>query len=235
MQTEAMTTKTMTGSQVRETKETDQATTQSDVRVKMEVRQVELTGLTDIMFDRYPGDNDTKLQWEQKIYTVPLRWEQGSNRLALPSENISSFLSGHNTNSAPKRLLDARKYKAVCNACLSFVQVCGPPEHPLDLPFTRDGEPIEVGTFGVDRDETSGIYLHRSVARLEKGIPNPKERPTLPLPWSLNFILKIFPNKEINEQQIKNLFEQGGIAVGLGTFRGVFGKFAVTKWEEVEA
>jgi hypothetical protein len=230
MQTETMTTKTMTGSQVKKIKETDQATTQSDVRIKMEVRRVELIGLSDIMFDRYPGDNDTKLEWVQKIYTVP-----GLSQLVLPSENISSFLSGHNTNSAPKRLLDARKYKAVCNACLSFVQILGPDEHPQFLPFTRDGEPIEVGTFGVDRDETSGLYLHRSVARLEKGIPNPKERPTLPLPWSLTFILKIFPNKEINEQQIKNLFEQGGIAVGLGTFRGVFGKFAVNKWEEVEA
>ena len=227
MKTETMTTKTMMGSQV---KETDQATTHSDVRVKMEVRHVELVGLQDIMFDRYPGDNDTKLQWEQKIYTVP-----GSNQLVLPSTNIGSFLSAHNTNSAPKRLLDARKYKAVCNACLSFTQICGPPEHPLYLPFTREGEPIKIGTFGADRDKTSGLYLHRATARLATGITNPKERPTLPLPWSLNFILKIYPNGEITEQQIKNLFEQGGIAVGLGTFRGMYGKFAVNKWEEVEA
>ena len=47
--------------------------------------------------------------------------------------------------------------------------------------------------------------LHRSVARLKEGVTNPKERPTLPLPWSLNFTLKIFPNKEIKEQEIKNV------------------------------
>ena len=205
---------------------TDQAATHSDVRLELIERQVELVGLTDIMFDRYAGDNDTKLTWDQKIYRL-----EGSSQLVLPAVNITSFLSAHNTNSAPKRLRDVRKYKAICNACLSFTQVLGPDEHPQFLPFTREGEPIEVGAFGDDRDETSGLYLHRSVARLDKGIPNPKERPTLPLPWALDFTLKIFPNKEIKEQEIKNLFEEGGLAVGLGTFRGVYGKFVVDKWE----
>ena len=221
MQTETMTTKTITGSTG-----SQQVATHSDARLEMIERQVELVGLTDIMFDRYAGDNNTKLTWDQKIYQIP-----GSNQLVLPSENVMSFLSAHNTNSAPKRLRDVRKYKAICNACLSFVQVLGPDEHPQFLPFTREGEPIKVGAFGDDRDETSGLYLHRSVARLGNGITNPKERPTLPLPWTLNFTLRIFPNKEIKEQEIKNLFEEGGLAIGLGTFRGVYGKFIVNKWE----
>jgi hypothetical protein len=75
------------------------------------------------------------------------------------------------------------------------------------------------------------MYLDRRVARLDKGIPNPKERPVLPLPWELSFTLSIFPNKEIKEQEIMNLFSEGGIAIGLGTFRGVYGKFEVKKWE----
>ena len=70
------------------------------------------------------------------------------------------------------------------------------------------------------------------MARLDKGIPNPKERPVLPLPWALEFDLTIFPNKEIKEQEIKNLLTEGGQAIGLGTFRGVYGKFAVDKWED---
>ena len=80
-------------------------------------------------------------------------------------------------------------------------------------------------------DEQSGVYIHRAVARLEKGIPNPKERPVLPLPWSLRFDMTIYPNKEIPEQDIINLAEEGGIALGLGTFRGVFGKFRVARWD----
>lgn len=200
--------------------------TASDTRLELVTRTVRLTGLTDVMFDRYAGDNKTKLEWNQKIYLAP-----GTNKLVIPTTNIVSFLSAHNTNSAPKRLRDKRAYKDIANACLSFTSISGPAEHPGYIPFLRNNEPIVTGKFSEDRDEASGIYLHRSVARLDKGIPNPKERPTLPLPWGVEFTLSIFPNKEIKEQEIRNLFEEGGLAIGLGTFRGVFGKFAVSHWE----
>lgn len=196
--------------------------TKSDTRLDVITRNVTLRGIKDIMFDRYAGDNQTKLSWEQKLYLEP-----GTNILAMPATNISSFLSAHNTNSAPKRLRDARQYKKIANACLSFTSI-GPGNY---LPFLRDGKPVEVGAFLPDHDPLSGIYMHRSVARLDKGIPNPKERPVLPLPWSLAFELTIYPNKEIKEQEIRNLFDEGGIAIGLGTFRGVYGKFIVEGWE----
>jgi len=51
------------------------------------------------------------------------------------------------------------------------------------------------------------------------------------LPWAIEFELDIMPNKEIKEQEIYNLFVEGGLAIGLGTFRGVYGKFLVEKWE----
>ena len=198
----------------------------SDTRLEIITRKVVLTGIREIMFDRYAGDNKTKLEWHQKIYCVP-----GTDILALPSTNFVSFLTAHNTNSAPKRLRDKRAYKDIANACLSFTGISGPPEHPGYIPFMRKGKPIRVGKFTDDCDMTSGLYLHRSVARLDKGIPNPKERPVLPLEWSLELNLEIFPNKEIKEQEIKNLIEEGGMAIGLGTFRGVYGKFRIESWE----
>lgn len=199
----------------------------SDTRLETVTRKVRLEGLTEIMFDRYAGDNKTQLQWQQKIYLVP-----STNTLAIPTTNIVSFLSAHNTNSAPKRLRDKRAYKDICNACLSFLQISPiDSEHPGYVPFLRNGKKIKVGTFGEDSEMESGLYLHRSVARLEKGIPNPKERAVLPLPWSIEFNLSIFPNQEIKEQEVKNLISEGGLAIGLGTFRGVYGKFAIDLWE----
>ena len=198
----------------------------SDTRLEKVTREICLTGLTDIMFDRYAGDNKTQLVWNQKIYLMP-----GTNILALPTSNIVSFLSAHNTNSAPKRLRDVRQFKKVANACLSFVIIQGAERHRQYIPFLRDGKEIAVGEFGDDCDSSSGIYLDRRVARLDKGIPNPKERPVLPLPWELKFSLSILPNQEIKEQEIQNLFQAGGLAIGLGTFRGVYGKFEVTGWE----
>jgi len=187
--------------------------------------KVRLVGLTDIMFDRYPGDNNTQLEAHQKLYLQP-----GDSRIiGLPATNIMSFLSAHNTNSAPKRLRDKRKYKDIANAMLSFLSI-----RQQFIPFLRDGKPIVLGKFDGDRDPLSGTYIHRSVARLDKGIPNPKVRPVLPIEWALEFTLDIFPNREIKEQDIINLIEEGGRALGLGTFRGVFGKFMLETWETVE-
>ena len=184
-------------------------------------RKVRLVGLSEIMFDRYAGNNDTRLEPWQKLYFQP----GDSKVIGIPALNIMSFLSAHNTNSAPKRLRDKRRYKDIANACLSFIQIA-----PSFIPLMRDGSPIRFGKFAEDRDPLSGCYVHRSVARLDKGIPNPKERPVIPLPWALDFNLTLWPTREIQEQEIINLFEEGGRALGLGTFRGVFGKFRVEEW-----
>ena len=186
-------------------------------------REVVLCGTKDIMFDRYAGDNQTQLEPHQKMYLQPA---EEYPIIGLPAANIMSFLSAHNTNSAPKRLRDKRKYKDIANACLSFLDI-----EETFIPLLRDGKPIQFGSFKNDRDEISGAYIHRSVARLDKGIPNPKVRPVIPAPWELRFHLSLSPNKEIQEQEILNLFEDGGRALGLGTFRGVFGKFYVKSWE----
>lgn len=200
--------------------------TESDTRLQLIKRRVSIRGISPIMFDRYAGDNTTRLEWTQKIYL-----RNGTQSLCLPTLNLVSFFTAHNTNSAPKRLRDKRIYKGVCNAILSFVSIEGVDGNTESIQFLRDGKPITVGTFGDSVDPVSKIYLHRSVARLDKGIPNPKERPVLPLPWAMDFILTIYPNKEVKEQEIKNLLSEGGMAIGLGTFRGVFGKFVVDRWE----
>lgn len=185
-------------------------------------RRVVLCGTRPIMFDRYSGDNSTQLEPHQKFYFLP----GDSKTIGLPAANIMSFLSAHNTNSAPKRLRDKRKYKDIANACLSFVEI-----GEDFIPFLRNGKPIQFGKFERDLDATSGAYIHRSVARLDKGIPNPKVRPVIPTPWALEFTLKFYPTKEIQEQEVMNLFEEGGRALGLGTFRGLFGKFTIEKWD----
>lgn len=192
-------------------------------------RKVILCGTQPIMFDRYAGDNNTKLEPEQKLYLLP----SDSRTISLPAINIMSFLAAHNTNSAPKRLRDKRKYKDICNACLSFVSI-----GPDFIPLLRNGKPILFDKFVDDpkapgmgrRDKSSGTWIDQRVARLDRGIPNPKVRPVVPLPWSIEFEFTLFPNREIKEQEIINLFAEGGLAIGFGTFRGCFGKFVVEYW-----
>lgn len=185
------------------------------------VRDVILEGTAPLMFDRYAGDNDTKLSDEQKVNVIP-----GTQQICLPAINIISFLSAENTPSVPKVLLDPRKYKRIARSCLNYVSI-----NPDLIPILRDGSRISIGSFKNDFDPVSGMWIHRCAARLPGGIPNPKVRPVLPLPWTLEFRLTIVPNEEIQEKMVQWLFEEGGKAIGFGTFRGVFGKFRILKWE----
>lgn len=179
------------------------------------VRKVTLVGLTPIMFDRYPGNNKEQIQPMDKVYV------DGGN-LVLPSINIMSFLSAQNTESAPQRVI-GRGYKEVCKAAQSFVTIS-----PMMIPITRNGENLTR--------ENAGLVVHYAVARVMKGklsIPNPKERPLLNTPWCITFELSLMETPELNENLLKKLFERGGVAIGLGTFRGAFGKFKVDGWEKI--
>ena len=184
-------------------------------------RQVVLRGTRPIMFDRYAGDNQTTLDVAQKMYFA----EDGKS-LVLPAPNISSFLSAENTPSAPKRLLPSKEYKKVAQAMLSFLDI-----QPFLIPITRNGNPIEFNGFIKDEDVEAGIFVHRCVARLAKGIPNPKVRPVVRCPWELSFELTMYPNTELSEDLVRSMFDRGGIAIGLGTYRGMYGKFVVEQWD----
>ncbi len=180
------------------------------------VRQVRLRGLSPIMFDPYAGDNKTQLQPNQKFY-----FDSDGKSLVIPAANIHSFLCATNTRSAVKAFYDMRRYKDVAAALLGFVSIS-----PFMIPLTDGERQIEFNGFDGKR-----FILHNSVARLPKGIPNPKSRPVVSTPWQLEFELSIFKNDVVSEIEVKNLIGKGGIAIGLGTYRGVYGKFAVDMWE----
>lgn len=187
--------------------------------VKIVKFSVRLRGITAIMFDRYGGSNEEQLPWKEKVYTS----SKDGKSLVLPAKNLSSFLSAQNTTSAPQRLC-GKKWKAVAAAALSYVTIL-----PVEIPFTREGKALTK--------DNAGIYEDNSVARIKKGqltIPNPKSRPVLPLDWDLEFTVSLFENRDLTESILKQLFEIGGIAIGIGTFRGVYGKFIVDKWEEMK-
>ncbi len=197
------------------------AATKKTESLRVITRQVLLRGLADVMFDRYAGDNKTQLRPDQKLYLGP-----DGETVGLPAMNLMSFLSSQNTMSAPKRLLDSRSYRKVASGCLSYVTIS-----PQFIPVLRNGKPIKFHGFDGDEDKEGGIYIHYSVARLKDGVPNPKVRPVVRCPWEVEFTIQMFPNPDVTEEQLQNLFISGGMALGLGTFRGVFGKFAVEKWE----
>jgi hypothetical protein len=184
------------------------------MEIRKITRTVTLSGLTPIMFDRYSGNNKETLAVMEKVYV------NKENHLVLPSVNIISFLSAQNTESATQRVV-GRGYKEVCKSALSYVNI-----DPFYIPILRDNHVL------LKNDEN--VKIHFSVAKIMKGklaIPNPKERPIIDTPWEVKFKITLQETPELNENLLKRIFEIGGNAIGLGTFRGVFGKFQVTQWE----
>jgi len=183
--------------------------------MKTITRQIRLRGIKPIMFDRYV-DMKKQVPIEDKFYTTG-----EERRLIFPAVNILSFLSADLTESATKRVM-GRKWKSMAKAALSFVTI-----EPDLIPITRNGEKLTVGN--------CGYIIDKRVARTKKTggliVPSEKERPVLPLPWEMEFELTLVENDDLSEEQVKKIFIEGGYAIGLGTFRGLFGKFIVEKWE----
>jgi hypothetical protein len=183
--------------------------------MKKITRQVTLMGIRPIMFDRFPGS----LKAGDALEPMDKLYLEGKN-IVLPATNIVSFLSSQNTESAPQRVM-GRGWKAIAKAALSFVDI-----EKMNIPFTRNGEPLTV--------DNADVKIHHNVARIKKGqlaIPSPKARPVIDTPWELSFPISLYENDNLKEPTLRKLFEEAGISIGLGTFRGVYGKFTVTKWE----
>jgi len=179
-------------------------------------KNVTLTGLRPIMFDRYSGSMKEQLSPQDKTY----RSSQDPRNLILPSVNIQSFLSAQNTESAPQRVV-GRGWKTIAKAALTFVDIS-----PQEIPIMRDGVQVTIDDIIID-------YRKAIIKKGQLSIPSDKERPVLLTPWSVSFQLTLYKNPDLNENILRRLFDDGGIQIGLGTFRGVFGKFEVTEWDNI--
>ena len=154
-------------------------------------RNVKLAGLRPLMFDRYAGDNKTQLEPEQKLYLL------GDSTVVLPTANVMSFLGAQNTESAAKRFL-GKGWRSAAAGLTSFVTI-----DPDPLVLTRNGKPIKFEGFDTEPGGKLGAYIHKAVARLPKGIPNPKARPVIALPWELSFEITLMQNPDVDETLLR--------------------------------
>ena len=180
--------------------------------INCRIIQVEFKGLRPLMFDRYAGDNNTKLPVADKMYLSPDR------HLIMPALNIFSLLSAENTPSVCRQFL-GRQGKTIGLGIKSYTTI-----QPDDIAIEDDNGPILFSGFNEQ------IEVRHHVARLKAGIPNPKERPRLNLPWWIRFQVIYIPNTLCTESNLRQAYEYGGI-LGLGTFRPFFGRYEVSRWD----
>jgi hypothetical protein len=176
------------------------------------VIHLQLEGLRPLMFDRYAGDNSTQLPVAEKMYLM----EDGT--LALPALNILSLLVAENTKSVCRQFF-GKNGKTIALGISSYTTI-----DPFEIPICDDNGPIRFTGFG------SQINVHKAVARVKGGIPNPKDRPVLSLPWRLMFDVEYVENKQCTLENLRQAFDMGGI-LGVGTFRPMFGRYALVGWD----
>lgn len=171
-----------------------------------------LVGIRPILFDRYGGDNKTKLDTMDKLYL------NEKKECGIPVLNLFSLLSAQNTPSVAKRFY-GKQGREVALGIQSFVNIESDGDDPM-FAVLRDekDEPYKVND--------SRIRVLNHVARLKDGIPNPKERPMIPTGWRINIKFELQENAMLNMATLKKMVEQGGI-LGLGTFRPIFGRYCV--------
>jgi hypothetical protein len=183
--------------------------------MKIKKINVQLTGLRPLMFDRYAGDNNTTLPVHEKMYLSE------DNALILPAVNIYSLLCAENTKSVCRQFF-GRAGKTIALGIASYTTI-----NPFDIPILDGNGRIHFTSWNEQ------LYVERHVARLARGIPNPKERPTLALPWRLEFQMTYIENKECTLENLRQALMMGG-TLGVGTFRPYFGSYELTRFEEAQ-
>ena len=181
------------------------------VQGKVNIR-VRLEGIRPLMFDRYAGDNSTQLPVAEKMYL------NQDMALTIPSLNVLSLLAAENTKSVCRQFF-GKNGKTIALGISSYTTI-----KQFEIPILDDNGPIVYSTWGEQ------LSVHKAVARVKGGIPNPKERPVLALPWHLDFDIEYNENKFCTLENLRQAVDMGG-TLGLGTFRPVFGRYQVVKWD----
>lgn len=172
---------------------------------------VRLEGLRPLMFDRYAGDNATQLPVAEKMYL-----DKGMG-LMLPALNILSLLAAENTKSVCRQFF-GKQGKTIALGISSYTAI-----NPFEIPICDDNGQVRFTGWN------DQISQHKAVARVKNGIPNPKERPVLALPWFVEFEVEYVENKFCTLENLRQAFDMGG-TLGLGTFRPVFGRYQLAGW-----
>ena len=184
--------------------------------MKFQTISVVLSGLVDILFDRFIDHSSERRPPEQKLYLG------SDNLVVLPGNNITSFLFGNQSGCA--KAFEGKKAKDYLRIGQSHVFLNSPM-----IPFLDEaGQELRFDKFG----DKFWILTESAVTR--KGSlcikQEAKDRPVIKRPWQLAFEMCLIENPIISENKLYNWLVMGGMQIGLGSYRPRFGRFEVKEW-----
>jgi hypothetical protein len=181
--------------------------------------QVHFKGVKPILFDRYSGNNNTKLPPEKKFHLT----KEGI--VCIPAINLYAALASESPTCAAKLVFGkaASKIKIGVQAFLHF-------DTPELILTDDDGKPIYFEGWN------DKIKVFHHVAKVKKGtlsVPSPKERPGIMPPWNMQFQCELLQNDFCNESDLQAMLKMSQ-TMGMGTFRPQFGGFIMTQFEKIK-
>jgi len=184
---------------------------------------IKLSGLSDILFDRFIDHSKDIRPPEQKLYLTD------GNKVVLPCTNIDSFLFGEKPPGCVKAFC-SKGSKEFLRVGMSHLNIS-----PGLIHFFDDEEKdIVFDGF----DEHSKFWILNQPANTQKGSSvikqEAKPRPAMKLPWNLKFTITIIKNNVIDTTKLYNWFVKGGMEIALCNYRPRFGRFEVKEWDEKE-
>ena len=176
----------------------------------MKKLHVVLSGLTPFMADAFRGQEE--IPPEQKLY-----YGLDKKTLILPASNIVGFLTSKSSHSCLRVFTSNKDWKTRGPEIVGNVYV-----DPVSIPFLSDGKPIKF-----DGKWNEVVYIDERMARPSNTARVMARRPVITLPWTLEFTLTINETEFVTASRIKDWFARGGISVGVGAYRPMFGRFEV--------
>ena len=183
--------------------------------------RVKLSGVSDVMFDRFMDYSKEQRPPEQKLYLID------GNVAVLPQANIEAFLFGENPQGCAKAF-EGKKGKEYIRMGMSHVFI-----DESVIPFTDDsGEKIVFSGFN-----DGHFWIHEGSPRSKSGSlsikQEMKQRPVLKAPWNLEFTFRLIKNNLIDPTKLYNWMVRGGMQIAIGTYRPRWGRFVVSEYEEI--
>ncbi len=194
---------------------------------------VRIEGIADLQFNRFTGKAPEDVNLADQLYL------DAGGGLTMPAANLLAFFySGSYPSCLSMFWSNIKTRKIVGQSVKAMVFV-----DPQEIPILRKDKQIKFTGFeknahGKFVDEKADMWVDESLPRvLSSGkavVPNLHlKRPVLRLPWAMEFQITVYEveGTEITVDLVQEWLRRGGLMIGVGNHRPMFGRFRIAKFE----
>lgn len=165
--------------------------------------EIHIVGIKPIILNQYVSIEEKNIPAEKKLTIA-------DNKIVITSDRMIQFLIGEMPAGCIKLFTDTKKFKTLIQKAKANIGI-----FPRLIPIAKADE-----------------YIVREDKVVGGTVPKIIKRPMIEN-WEAKFSINLVENPNIHYETLESWFNRGGIEVGLGAWRPVYGQFIVEKFEKV--